>query len=1006
MKQKSVLSRISLLLVLVLAGTFSAIAQVVQVRGTVSSSDGEPLPGVSVQLIGSKTATATNIDGVYSISVPTNGSSKLSFSYIGYAPQQIALGQGQRECNVVLKETSEQLSNLVVVGYGTQKKANLTGSVASVNVNDLKDIQATNTATLLQGRMPGVTVSSFSAQPGSDGDVEIKIRGIGTFGNSNPLILIDGVEGSLSNIPVGDIESISVLKDAASAAIYGVRAANGVILVTTRRGETGRKELSYSGSVGIQKATVLPNYLPSWQWATLFNEENSLLGEEAIGRNYTPEMIEALKTGKDSEHFANTNWMDQVFRTAFMQNHHLTMSGGDKDSHYLASLGLTKQDGIMRGTNMLRNTFRLNADTKYLDLFTLGLLTSGSYQDVAEPQGGTWNIFNQIVDHTRPTIPVTYSNGKWGQYDGNPAFPNYITNPVEQTTFLSHEKRYRFDGKVYLDIEPIKNLHIRTNFSYLYYNTNYSAFDPTHKHYTAEGPVITSGIASLTDNRILQQQWINENVLSYNFSIGDSHNFSALIGQSNQWNGNSYLEARGENFLTNGTQVLDAAQSTASYGRREEATLRSLFGRINYNYLGRYMFEVNVRRDESSRIPSKNRIGYFPAVSAGWNIAEEAFMHDQNVVSMLKLRASWGKLGNQDIGYYPYAQTYLLGKNNYIWGDSKALGAALAAAANPDIKWETTTTTGAGLDMTLFNKLNVTFDWFNKDASDILLQLPISALVGVENAPFVNAAKVRNRGWELSAGYFDKFGEWTFGANFNISNVKNEILSVSNRKDWIKDWQINVSGNPIGAYYGYVANGLYTSQEEIDNDKVAFGSPRVGDIRFKDLDNDGAITDKDRTVIGNPFPEISYGLNVNAGFRGFDAAMFWQGIGNVDRVVMDYPTVGGGVTESMWNRFHPTANPTGLYPMLGNVAYNSLPSDFWVKSASYLRLKNLELGYTLPSKLVAKARMSKVRVYVSGQNVVTFTNVKNYDPEKYASDSRNSTYPNAKTFSLGVNLSL
>lgn len=461
----------------------------------------------------------------------------------------------------------------------------------------------------------------------------------------------------------------------------------------------------------------------------------------------------------------------------------------------------------------------------------------------------------------------------------------------------------------------------------------------------------------------------------------------------------------GENFLTNNVQVMDAAQNSSAYGNREEATLRSWFGRINYNYKGRYLFEANLRRDETSRIPKKNRTGYFPAVSAGWNVAEESFLRDQHTLNMLKLRASWGKLGNQDIGFYPYSQTYIIGSNNYIWGDKKVNGAALASAANPDIKWETTTTTDVGVDMTFLNKINLTFDYFNKTTSDILLQLPISALVGVEDAPYVNAAKVRNRGWELSLGYNDTFDKVTFGAKFNISRINNRIMDVADRTDWIDGWQINIAGSPIGAYYGYVADGLYISQEQIDAVPVAFGTPRLGDIHYLDLNGDNQITDADRQVIGNPFPKLTYGLNLSAGYRGFDFSMFWQGIGKCDRVFMDYPAIGGGATENMWDRYN-AENPAGTYPALGNEAYNALPSSFWVKSASYCRLKNLEIGYSIPTSVLSKAHIRNLRVYFSAENLFTITNVDNYDPEKYSSDSRNSTYPNAKTYSFGLNITL
>lgn len=1011
-KKNAQWKKLCLPIILLLFGVLPMIAQTIKVEGNVTDASGAGLPGVTISLKGTTKGTITDINGSYQMDIPQSGRSELVFSYIGYKTVEITINNQQRKYDVTMQENSKALDEVVVVAYGVQKKANLTGAVSSVRVDDIKDIPVSNTASLLQGRLSGVTVSSFSAQPGKEDDVQIRIRGIGTFGNSNPLVLIDGVEGSFGSVSPSDIENISVLKDAASAAIYGVRAANGVILITTKRGTESEKKLSYSGSFGVQSATVLPTYIDSWKWATLFNEENNALGGDASQRNYTPEMIEKLKNGSDPQHFANINWMKEIFRSAPIQNHYLSMTGGGKDSKYMASIGYMKQEGIMKGTDTQRVNFRLNADTKYLNFITLGVNTAGNYQKVVEPLGGTWNIFSQVVDKTRPTIPVRYDNGKWGQYDGNPQFPSYQSNPLELTTYPADQNIYKFDGKVFLDIEPIKNLHIKSSFAYQYHQSNYSAFEPTHDHYKSDGTYLTSGIVGLEEQRVLRQQWVNENIISYNFNIADDHSFAILLGESTQYNGNTYSESKGENFLMNNIKVLDAAQNTSAYGRKEEATLRSFFGRINYSYKSRYLLEANLRRDESSRIPKKNRVGYFPSVSAGWNIAEESFLQNQNILNTLKLRASWGKLGNQDIGFYPFSQTYAIGKNNYVWGDNKILGVAPIVASNPDIKWETTTTTNIGLDMVLLNnKINLTFDYFNKVSSDILLQLPISAIVGVSEAPYVNAAEVKNRGWELSLGYNDRWDDFTFGANFNISQVKNEITSVSGRTNWIDNWGINLAGSPIGAYYGYVSDGLYTSQEQIDNTPVKLGDVHVGDVRFLDISGpdgkpDGEITDLDRTIIGNPFPKITYGLNLNAGYKNVDFSVFFQGVGNVDRIVMDYPTVGGGATETMWDRFHETENPNGAYPRLGNVAHNSLPSSFWMKSASYVRMKNIELGYSFSKTLLNKAKIQGLRVFVSAQNLFTFTSIDNYDPEKYATDSRNSTYPNAKTFSVGLNINL
>jgi TonB-linked SusC/RagA family outer membrane protein len=1010
-KEKKTIKRTLSLLLLLVVSVISATAQNVLINGKVSDAEGKELPGVTVKIKGTGIVSTTDADGHFQLSAPHQEKGTLIFSYVGFDSKELAFSGKQHIYNVVLQELSNELNEVVVVGYGVQKKANLTGSVASVRVDDIKDVPVSNTSSLLQGRMSGVTVSSFSAQPGKNDDVEIRIRGIGTFNNNNPLILIDGVEGSLSNVSPNDIESISVLKDAASASIYGVRAGNGVILVTTKTGAGTANRLSYNGSFGTSSATVLPSYLPSWKWATLFNEENNQLGGDAPLRNYTDDMITKLKNGSDTDGFANTNWMKKVFHSAFVTNHYLSMSGGNATSKYLTSIGYLSQDGIMRGTSTDRLNFRMNADTKYFKMLTLGTNVSGSYQKVKEPMGGTWNIFNEIVNHVRPTVPVNYSNGYWGEYDGNPQFPSYQMNPVKETTYTSHDRIYRFDGKVYADFEPVKNLHFKTSFAYQYNQSETNWFDPTHNHYKADGTYTTTGIAAAEEDRVTNLQWINENLITYNFNLFDDHHFAFLLGESTQWNQNKYTESKGENFLSNTAHSLDAAQNTSSYGRKYTATLRSFFARMNYSYKNRYLLEANLRRDESSRLPKNNRTGYFPSFSVGWNLAEESFMSQQKLLNELKLRASWGTLGNQEIGYYPYAQTYSLGQTNYVWGDSKVIGAALASAANPDIKWETTKTTDLGIDMVVANKVSLTFDYFNKVTSDILLQLPISALIGVDDAPYVNAAKVRNRGWELNLGYNDKIGDFSYHANLNLSRIENKILSVSGRTNWIDNWTINIAGEPIGAYYGLKADGLYTSQKEIDATAVSFGTPRIGDIKYEDISGpdgkpDGKITDDDRTVIGNPFPKITYGLNVGCAYRGFDFSVLFQGVGKVDRVMMDYPTIGGGATERMWDRYSESDNPTGTFPRLGNVSYNSLPSSFWIADASYLRMKNLELGYTINHDLLKKIRINTMRIYLSVQNLFTITDVKNYDPEKYSSDSNNATYPNAKTFSIGLNVNI
>lgn len=1013
-KKKTQWRKVALPFILLLFSCLSAMAQTTKIEGKVTETSGETLPGVSVILKGTSIATLTDSDGGYTLNIPQSNQSVLVFSYIGYRTEEVNISPNRQRYDIVMEDVSKDLDEVVVVAYGIQKKANLTGAVSSVRVNEIKDIPVSNTSSLLQGRMSGVTVSSFSAQPGIKDDVEIRIRGINTFNNNNPMILIDGVEGSLSSVAPNDIENISVLKDASSAAIYGVRAANGVILITTKRGSSGEKRLSYSGSYGVQQATTLPKFINSWQWATLYNEQNEAMGDTYS--NYTPEMLQKLESGSDPYLFANTKWTDELFRTAPIQTHHLSMSGGNATSNYMGSIGYMSQDGIMKGTSTDRVNFRLNADSKFIDIITFGLNIAGNYEKVTEPTIGSYYVYDNLKWHSRPSVPVKYKNGEWGYVDGNSGM-QMIKNPVYASSIPQNTKYSRFDGKAFLGIEPIKNLNIKSSFAYQYDHWTSLNFEPIYIPQDAEGnPVGPGGKRTLSEIFYTGIQWINENIITYKLRAED-HYLNFLLGQSNQFNNYRQTNASGEDFPNNNLHVLDAALRTSSGGAAAEATLRSLFGRLNYTYKDRYMAEFNIRRDESSRIPKKNRVGYFPSVSAGWNISEETFMKGVDFISAFKLRGSWGKLGNQEIGYYPFAQYIAVG-NNYVWGDEKVSGVAISSLANPDIKWETTTTTDIGIDLALMkNKITLTADYYHKKTSDILLQLPIPDMLGVDQVPYVNAASVKNRGWEIDLGYNDSWSDWSFGARLNLSKVKNEITDLNGKESWITNggWGINLEGHPINSYYGYIADGLYRTQSEVDDanttNHIGGGNLKLGDVRYKDVSGpegkqDGIVDTYDRTVIGNPFPDFTYGFNLSADYKGFDFAAFFQGISGVDRVVMEYPTISGNVTSVMWDRYSETANPSGNFPRLGNGDYNSQPSSFWLEDASYLRLKNIELGYSFNSKWINKIKLQRLRLYISAQNVFTITGIKNYDPEKYGSDTRGHAYPNAKTFSVGLNITL
>ncbi len=983
----------------------AAFPQAKRAEGTVTDEDGMALAGVNVSVRGTALATQTDESGRFSLSGLVQGQSILQFSSVGYQTQTVAVGADSRY-DVVLKAEVAGLDEVVVVAYGVQKKANLTGAVSSLRMDDVKNVPVSNTAALLQGRMSGVTVSSFSAQPGKADDVEIRIRGIGTFGNNNPMVIIDGVQGELASVAPGDIESLTVLKDAASAAIYGVRAANGVILVTTKRGNDDRRSVAYNGSYGWQQATVLPDYVDSWDWAMLYNEQAVANGSEAP---YTAEMVQQMRDGSRPDYFANTDWAREVYRTAPLQNHHVSMAGGSATSKYMASVGYVKQEGILIGTSSDRVNLRLNAETKYLDMLTLGMNVSGHMQQTDEPYRGATDVLEAVKAFSRPTVPLRYANGQWGFFDGQTQL-TAIRNPVYRATVGYNESEtHNVIAQSFADLEPIKNLHIKTNFSYAYRSSPGYRYIPTDQPTRPDGTPQGEGTLrnQATQSSYIAKQWINENVITYNLDV-DGHAMAFLVGQSAQYNDYRTFSGWVQDFPNNEVHELSAGVNNPGVsGSSAKATLLSFFGRVNYAYAGRYLFEANIRGDRSSRIPRQNRLGVFPSFSAGWNVANEAFMADQRLFSELKLRLSWGKLGNQEIGYYPFSQGIALNRS-YFWGDSRAPGVAISNLANEEISWETTTITDVGVDASLWrDRLTLTVDYFDKKTTDILLELPIPATLGWVSAPYVNAATVRNRGWEAAAGYRGQAGALTWGINLNLTKVKNEILDVNGREDWIESGRfINQKGHPIGALYGYRSDGLYRDEGALAEVRHTLGNVGLGDLKLLDLNEDGQVDQNDRTVIGNPFPDFTYGTNVNLGFKGVDFSAFLQGIGGVDRFYMEYPRVAGNVTTVFLDRFDPTSNPGGNYPRLGNENYNSLSASHWVVRTAYLRLKNIELGYTLPRQPLNKVKLQHVRFFVSAQNLLTFTDLAHWDPEKVVGDVRNHAYPNAKTFSLGINLNL
>ena len=1008
--QKQNFFRIFLAGVLILL-SFAVYAQENTVTGKVYDVSGEPIIGASVVIQGTTQGTITDMDGAFQLKAQP--SQTLVVSFLGYKDVILPIGN-KNNFKVTLEEDSKKLDEVVVVGYATQKKVNLTGSVASVSSKDIQDIPVANTATLLQGRLPGLVLTQNGAQAGND-NPEIRIRGIGTFGNNNPMVLIDGVEGSLSQIseiPSADIDNISVLKDAASAAIYGVRAANGVILITTKRGQaSSRVKVSYSGSYTLQTPGIVPDYVDSYNWALMRNEVNP--------DTFSPEALQKLKDGSDPDHYANNNWLDAVLRNASMHQHHLSVSGGSENTHFMASVAYSNQDGIMVKTGVERFSFRSNLDTRY-KRFTFGLNLSGNKNNVTAPAvapSGEGGIMRFVSWFTRPTVPVMYSNGHYGYVDGSSMSAEMVKNPVELMSLGHRSNEYwRFNGKAFAGIELWEGLKFQTSLAYAFdLNATKSYTPKSPARYDADGNIVKAAGETNKEEDYWYRNatWTNENLLTYNKQF-DKHNINVLLGHSVIGSRFYKTTASIQGFPTENIYELKGGTiNPGATGESEEYKLQSFFGRVNYSYDDRYLFEFNIRHDGSSRMPKANRYATFPSLSAGWVFSNEGFMKDYRNFSLGKLRLSWGKLGNQEIGNYAYAAT-LGASGNYFFdqGADKQAGMVQTSVPNENIKWETTRSVNIALDLGFFNnRIQTTFEWFDKKTSDILMQLAMPGIfLGSLSAPYQNVGAVRNRGWEWTVNYSDSRGDWAWNAGFNLSRVKNEILEMGELEEKIDGNIINRIGNPIGAYFGYKAIGIYRTEADLQRTnskgeviKQNGVAPKLGDIMYADLDDNGNITPEDRDIIGNPFPKYSYSFNLGASWKNFDLSTFWQGVGGIYRYSWETSTDIRGNLTSRWVNRYSADNINAPMPALGNTMNDSY-SSFWLEKSDYLRLKNLEFGYTFRQAELAKVGISSIRVYFAGSNLLTFTPLKNWDPEKSSGDTRNDVHPNMRTYSFGLNI--
>lgn len=980
------------------------------VTGTVTDVSGEPIIGANIRIKGTTTGTITDIDGNFSIEAKPQ--SVIEVSYIGYLTQETVINN-QKSIRFLLKEDTKTLDEVVVIGYGVQKKADLTGSVANINTEKLNTQSNTNIGQALQGKIAGVDIVSQGGAPGSG--TRIMVRGIGTLNNASPLYIVDGMYmNSIDHINPNDIASIDVLKDASSAAIYGSRAANGVIIVTTKEGSNteGKPIIDLSVNLGISTASKFLDMLDAKGWA-----EVTTIARQAIGKP-------ALDMATDLANKPDNDWQDIMFRPALMQNYNLAVKGGGKYSTYYTGLGYFNQDGIVKGTNYQRYNIQSKNDYKR-GIFSAGtnLIISFSHDKPLhqELRGGMIGTILQSV----PTLEK-YDDTREGGYGGTYGDVVNIPHPlaiIDDNIMDRYNENVKIFANLYAQIELFKGLKYKLNltpdFSFERYKNYLNKYD---------FGLATNSITQLTERQRRRRNILVENLLTFDRTFGE-HKISALAGYTYQDSRFRHIQAYGEG-LPQGLEEIDAATTNRSNeGNSWRSVLTSILGRVFYSYQNKYLFTATIRRDGSSKFGKNNRYGYFPSFSLGWNVAEEKFMENVHWLDQLKLRGGYGVLGNQEIDNYQYSSTITTGIN-YPDGNGGLLqGAFPKNFANPDIKWEETAMTNVGIDFMAFNnRLSLTADYYVKNTKDILLTVPIPISSGGANDPIRNAGKIRNNGFEFNLGWMDQPNpDISYGINLIGSFNKNKVIAMGSESGSIKGGSTNQNittsetkaGYPIGGYWLISTAGYFNSQEEVDayakDGKKIQPAAEPGDIKFVDANNDGVINDDDRVFQGSPFPDFTFALNGNMRYKNFDLSIGLQGvlgnkIYNATRQTLEDVTKGSNFLASCLDYWTPE-NKNASHPRLTWDDPNRntrAESDRYLENGSYLRLRSVQLGYTFPQTWF-KGAIQHARVYINAENLFTITSYSGYSPDVNADNANyrgfdNFIYPTNRTFMLGLNV--
>ncbi len=988
------------------------------VSGKVSDSQGNSLPGVSVVVKGTTTGVITDMDGKFTISkVPENG--VLQFSFVGMKMQEVIVS-GKANLNVTLVEDAIGIEEVVAVGYGTQKRANLTGAVSTVSLPQMEKRTVAQTSLALQGQVPGITVTQRSGKPGGDGGI-ISVRGKTTLGNNDVLVLIDGVESNINSIDPRSIESISVLKDAASAAIYGNRAANGVILITTRRAEDGKAYVSYNSYVAKGVPTNVPKYVGAVDFMKYIS-----IAKRAVGMTpeYSDEYISQYEKGvaAGDPNYPDVDWFDATAtNNGLITNQFFTISQGTKEIKSLTQVGYMSQNGITENTNFKRYTLRSNNDYNITKDLSIRSDIAIVYSDAKEPSklSSGYNFVGRI-----PANQAAYlADGRYGPgWQGINPVAYYKDGGILRNTTPSGIMNFK------ATYTPVKGLELQGQFALNYWEGHTSNWDKRVQLYLNDGSPDpqTQAKSTLTEStyRSLRNLFVGH--ATYSKSFADAHNFKLMAGYQQETFWTKWHTGYREVFPFPDYPVLNAGGSDnqKSSGSASDYALQAVFGRLNYDFNGKYLFEANLRYDGSSRFSDGYRWGLFPSFSAGWRVSEEEFWSGlKDVVPNLKLRGSWGQLGNQNTlnGYYPAQSTVNIG-TNYIFNKGITSGAAITTMANSIISWETTTMSNIAVEFNLLKKLDFTAEYYYRQTDDILLNLDIPLIIGL-SAPAQNAGKLENKGWEVGVTYNDKFGDFNFSAMFNISDVKNKILDLKGVNE--TGLTVNREGYSMSSLYGYEADG-YIVPEDYDSDGKYKGATQIGnfgpgDIKYKDQPTvdtngdgvpdtgDGVINTSDGVIIGSTIPRYTFGLNLFGEYKGFDLNLLFQGVGKADGYVWGH-SIGsfyeGGSMPEIGKDYWTPENRNAKFPRLAfNNSNNQQNSSFWVKDAAYLRLKNVQLGYTIPKNLTSKIGISNLRFYVSTDNVFTATKFwKYFDVEAPILSGYSNFYPIMRTTTIGIDL--